>query len=204
MNIIGKALHKFHCFIVGSILGRIMYSKEYFPKGRWFATWKSQGWEWIIPDFWCRFLLNRHRGIKWPVSPLTNIGGNSIHFYADNLDNFQSTNTYYQSYDASIYIGRGTYIAQGVGLITSNHNIYDLDSRSGAEDIIIGEECWIGMNSVVLPGTILGDHTIVGAGSIVTHSFPDGYCVIAGNPAKVIKVLDKNRFQEGKDDEKRI
>lgn len=43
------------------------------------------------------------------------------------------------------------------------------------------------MNSVILPGVVLGEHTVVGAGSIVTKSFSEGYCVIAGNPAKIIK-----------------
>jgi acetyltransferase-like isoleucine patch superfamily enzyme len=46
------------------------------------------------------------------------------------------------------------------------------------------------MNSVIHPGDKLGPHTTVGAGSIVTKSFEDGYCVIAGNPAKLIKKLD--------------
>ncbi len=43
------------------------------------------------------------------------------------------------------------------------------------------------MNSVILPGVQLGDYTVVGAGTVVTKSFPKGRCVIAGNPAKVIK-----------------
>lgn len=44
-----------------------------------------------------------------------------------------------------------------------------------------------------MPGVEIGDHTIVAANSVVTKSFPDGYCVIGGNPAKVIKHLDKNK-----------
>jgi acetyltransferase-like isoleucine patch superfamily enzyme len=43
------------------------------------------------------------------------------------------------------------------------------------------------MNSVVLPGVHLGDHTVVGAGSVVTRSFPEGNCILAGAPARLIK-----------------
>ena len=57
------------------------------------------------------------------------------------------------------------------------------------EDIVLGEQCWIGMNSVILPGVKLGIHTIVGAGSVVTKSFEDGFCIIAGNPAKIIRKI---------------
>lgn len=43
---------------------------------------------------------------------------------------------------------------------------------------------------MILPGITLGDNTIVGAGSVVTKSFPEGNCIIAGNPAKKIRDLD--------------
>jgi acetyltransferase-like isoleucine patch superfamily enzyme len=87
-----------------------------------------------------------------------------------------------------ITIGKGTWISQNVGIITANHDFEgNLDENAAAKDVTIGERCWIGMNSVILPGVILGDRTIVGAGSVVTHSFPEGYCVIAGNPAKIIR-----------------
>ena len=91
-----------------------------------------------------------------------------------------------------ISIGDYTQIAQNVGIISSNHDLYD-NSKHHHDEVRIGNYCWLGMNSVVLPGVNLGDFTIVGAGSIVTKSFPEGYCVIAGNPAKVIKVLEKDK-----------
>jgi acetyltransferase-like isoleucine patch superfamily enzyme len=49
------------------------------------------------------------------------------------------------------------------------------------------------MNAVVLPGVELGDFTVVGAGSVVTHSFRSGYCIIAGNPAKLIRNIDPDK-----------
>ena len=47
---------------------------------------------------------------------------------------------------------------------------------------------------MILPGVHLGPRTVVGAGSVVTKSFPDGFCVVAGNPAKLVRKLDKERF----------
>jgi len=49
----------------------------------------------------------------------------------------------------------------------------------------------LGHSASVMPGVVLGDFTIVGAGAVVTKSFEEGYCVIAGNPAKIIRQLDK-------------
>ena len=46
------------------------------------------------------------------------------------------------------------------------------------------------MNSVILPGVILGGKTIVSDGSVVTKSFLDGNCIITGNPANIIKFLN--------------
>ena len=57
--------------------------------------------------------------------------------------------------------------------------------------VIIGRDCIIGMNSVILPGTQLGNHCVVGANSTVSGIFPDN-CVIVGSPAKVVKQFDLN------------
>ncbi|WP_049750424.1 acyltransferase [Thermosipho melanesiensis] len=72
----------------------------------------------------------------------------------------------------------------------TNHNLSNLDEHPPEEDVIIGKNCWLGINSVILPGVILRPRTIVGAGSVVTKSFPEGNCIIAGNPAKLIKKLN--------------
>ena len=53
---------------------------------------------------------------------------------------------------------------------------------------MIGDDCFIGMNSIILKGTTLGNNVIVGAGSVVHGKFPDNV-IIAGNPAKIVKHL---------------
>jgi acetyltransferase-like isoleucine patch superfamily enzyme len=84
-----------------------------------------------------------------------------------------------------IYVGNYTQIAPNVGIISSNHFILDIRQHMKSE-VHIGEYCRIGMGSVILPGVVLGDFTTVSAGSVVNSSFPNGYCVIAGNPAIII------------------
>ena len=64
-----------------------------------------------------------------------------------------------------------------------------MELHDGPKTVYIEEKCWIGMNSVLLPEVRLGEKTIVGAGSVVTKSFPMGNCIIAGNPAKIIRCL---------------
>lgn len=90
-----------------------------------------------------------------------------------------------------VYIGDYVRIAQNVGIISSNHDLYDSNKHDLTSEVHIGSYSWLGMNSIVLPNVILGKFTIVGAGAVVTKSFPDGFCVIAGNPAKVVKKLDE-------------
>jgi len=91
-----------------------------------------------------------------------------------------------------IEIGDGTIIASGVKIISANHDLYDYNRWIPDRPIKIGRNCWIGANSVILPGIQLGNHVIVGAGTIVTKDFPDNV-VIAGNPAQVIRVLDDEK-----------
>ena len=106
------------------------------------------------------------------------------------MNNFQNFGCYFQNYMGKISIGEGTYIAPNVGLITQNHDINNLDKHVESQEIILGKKCWIGMNAMILPGVVLGDHTIVGAGAVVTKSFPDGHCVIVGNPGKILRKID--------------
>jgi hypothetical protein len=96
-----------------------------------------------------------------------------------------------------IFIGDDTIFGPGVKIISSNHNIADYDRWIPADPIRIGKHCWIGANAVILPGVYLGDGCVVGAGAVVTKSFPAG-SVVGGVPARSLKeaetVSDKERL----------
>lgn len=167
----------------------LFYSRKYL-KGYFFEK-KKIGWYWCAMGLPSR-LWGVNRNIPWPVNPSTIVSNTNIDFDVDNINIFQTPGCYWQNHKAKIIVGKRCWIAPNVGLITTNHDIYNPSKHIGGKEIIIGNDCWIGMNAVVLPGVILGNHTIVGAGAIVTKSFPQGYCVVAGVPAKVVKVLDEN------------
>lgn len=83
-------------------------------------------------------------------------------------------------------------IAANVQLLSNNHDPYDLYILP-CKPVLIKESAWIGAGATILPGVCVGKHSIVGAASVVTKDVPD-YAVVVGNPAKVIKMLDKEKF----------
>tara|TARA_B100000780_G_C21106179_1_gene446717 strand:+ start:1293 stop:1814 length:522 start_codon:yes stop_codon:yes gene_type:complete len=90
-----------------------------------------------------------------------------------------------------IEIGDDCSIAADCKIISGNHNIDRLDTPINTqgyeiEDIKIEKNVWLGFNVLIMPGVSLGSGTVVGAGSVVTKSFPKN-SVIAGSPAKLIK-----------------
>lgn len=167
---------------------KIFYDEKYL-KGRHFEK-SFSGYVFSLKSIWIKNILRLSRPMPFPTA-LTCIISRSenIHFHPDDINNFQSPGTYFQNFSGHIYIGKGSYIAPNVGIITANHKFNDLNSHAEGEDVVIGEKCWIGMNSVILPGVTLGGNTIVAAGSVVTKSFPNGKVVLAGVPAKIIKEI---------------
>lgn len=157
-------------------------SGKFFDEQRYGFVW---AWKGILRSF-----KQRRRGVSWPISRLCRLpNGNNIEFHNSSMNIFQQPGCYFQTYHGKITIGKDVWIAQNVGLITENHDPKNPENHLEPKNIVIGDRCWIGMNAVILPGVILGNNTTVGAGSIVTHSFPNGNCVIAGNPARLIRTL---------------
>ncbi len=170
------------------LLGYLFFDPQYL-RGRYFDS-GFMGWRWVLRSILWQKILGFNRHIPWPVSPFINISSaKNISFDVDDLSNFQMSGSYFQNFSGKIAIGKGTYIAPNVGIITANHDPSDLKRHLPGKNVVIGKNCWIGMNSVILPGVVLGDDTVVGAGSVVTKSFPQGKCVVAGNPANLIRII---------------
>ena len=83
-------------------------------------------------------------------------------------------------------------IAANVQLISNNHDPYDRAVLT-CKPILIKEGAWVGAGATILPGVTIGAHAIVGAATVVTKDVP-GYGVVVGNPAKIVKTLDADKF----------
>lgn len=97
-----------------------------------------------------------------------------------------------------IDIGENVQITHGVTILTHGYDwsvmkaVYGEVSGSCGK-VVIGNNCFIGMNTTILKGTVIGSNSIVGAGSVLTgRKYPDN-SVIAGNPARVICTLEEYR-----------
>ena len=92
----------------------------------------------------------------------------------------------------SIIIEDNVMMGSGVHIYVENHcfddsNIPIIDQgHYQAQKVVLKKGCWIGANAIILPGVTIGENSVVGAGSIVTKSIPNGV-VAVGNPAKIIK-----------------
>lgn len=91
-----------------------------------------------------------------------------------------------------IVVGRNVRYGPNVSIISANHDLLDYDKHVAAEPIKIGDNCWIGAGSILLPGVELGEHVVVAAGSVVTKSFGSNL-LIGGVPASVISEIDEYR-----------
>lgn len=95
-----------------------------------------------------------------------------------------------------VEIGNNVMFAPNVSVYTAGHPIHPDSRNSGYEygiAIAIGDNVWIGGNSVINPGITIGNNCVIGSGSVVTKNIPDN-SIAVGNPAKVIrKITDDDR-----------
>ena len=123
-------------------------------------------------------------------------------FYCDYGFNIEVGKNFFANYNctmldvAKITIGENCFMASNVAIYTAGHPIHP-DSRNSMYEygipVTIGDNVWIGGNTVICPGVTIGSNCVIGAGSVVTKDIPD-WSMAAGNPCRVIrKITDEDK-----------
>lgn len=123
-------------------------------------------------------------------------------FYCDYGTHIEVGKNFFANYNctildvAKVVIGDNCQMAPNVAIYTAGHPVHP-DTRNTAYEygieVTIGDNVWIGGNTVICPGVHIGSNTVIGAGSVVTKDIPD-WVIAAGNPCRVIrKITDADR-----------
>lgn len=123
-------------------------------------------------------------------------------FYCDYGSHIEVGKNFFANYNctiidvAKVRIGDNCQMAPNVAIYTAGHPVHPVSRNSMYEygiEVSIGDNVWIGGNTVILPGVRIGSNTVIGAGSVVTKDIPD-WVIAAGNPCKVIrKITDADK-----------
>lgn len=116
-----------------------------------------------------------------------NWGGHHVHFGKNVYANFNLTLVD----DTHIYIGDHTMIGPNVVIATGGHPLLPELRQKGYQynvPVYIGKNCWIGAGAIIVPGITIGDHSVIGAGSVVTKDIPSNVLAV-GNPCKVLREI---------------
>lgn len=119
-----------------------------------------------------------------------NWGGKNVHFGNGVYANFNLT----MVDDCDIFVGNNVMFGPNVTVSAGTHPIHpELRSKQAQYNIPIhiGNNVWIGANSVILPGVDIGDNSVIGAGSIVTKDIPSNVIAV-GNPCRVLREINEN------------
>ncbi len=119
-----------------------------------------------------------------------NWGGKHVHFGKNVYANFNLTLVD----DTHIYVGDYTMLGPNVVVATGGHPILP-ELREQAyqynASVTIGKNCWLGAGVILVPGVTIGDHTVIGAGSVVTKDIPANV-VAVGNPCRVLREINQH------------
>ena len=123
-------------------------------------------------------------------------------FYCDYGSHIEVGKNFFANYNctiidvAKVRIGDNCQMAPNVAIYTAGHPVYPTTRNSAFEygkEVTIGDNVWLGGNTVVCPGVNIGNNVVIGAGSVVTKDIPD-WSIAAGNPCRVIrKITEEDR-----------
>ena len=96
--------------------------------------------------------------------------------------------------EGKVYIDDYVFFGHGVKILARGHDYRylekDRQEKITEKPIHIKKGAWVSSASIVLGGVTIGENAVVGAGSIVTKNIPNN-AIVAGNPAKIIKYIDR-------------
>jgi acetyltransferase-like isoleucine patch superfamily enzyme len=131
-------------------------------------------------------------------------------FYCDYGTNIEVGKNFFANYNctildvAKVKIGDNCQLAPNVAIYTAGHPLHPVSRNSAYEygkEVVIGDNVWIGGNTVICPGVHIGDNVVIGAGSVVTRDIPD-WTVAAGNLCKVLRrITDDDKKMLFRDEE---
>lgn len=159
--------------------GELVINDSWFPtrKRRYVSEFRLDGGS----SFMCEGDLRLYQGASIYVAP-----GASLVVYGGSFLNTNSTLNCFHH----IEIGKGCAISDNVCITDSDSHYIDGCNERMTGPIIIGDHVWIGKNATILKGVTIGDGVVIGAGSVVTKDVPNN-TIVAGNPAKPIKTIEK-------------
>ena len=131
-------------------------------------------------------------------------------FHCDYGYNIEVGENFFANYNlvildvGKVKIGKNVQFAPNVAIYTAGHPVHPDSRNSGYEygiDITIGDNVWLGGNTVVMPGVHIGNNVVIGGGSVVTKDIPDDVIAV-GNPCRVLrKITEADRKYYFKDRE---
>jgi len=170
---------KIDFFVFGWVINWA-YPQYYRPKYN-YIPYYTLFFHYFIPQKILR--INGH--VKWPVHFTSSIKGHVNIEKGIICDPGDNPNIYIQA-NSKISIGSNVGFGAGTKIISSNHSHIDHSKHNYSKPMVIGNNVFVGANSVLLPAIHIGDNVVIGAGSVVTKSIPSN-SIAVGNPCKVIK-----------------
>ena len=142
----------------------------------------------LFKCFLAQKLLGINRKVPWPVHWTSEVKApENIVRGTETLGSMMGC---YIDGRNGIILEDNVWVGPRVSIISMDHDLLDYNQYKKERPIRIGKNSLLTTNSIILPGVELGPHTVVAAGAVVTKSFQEGNQVLAGNPARVVKLLD--------------
>lgn len=159
--------------------------KLFYPKFRGLKSY------YLFFFFFPQRILGINRFVSWPTHFTSRILYGSRIKAGINTAPGLSNGCYIQGRNGIVF-GNNVRIGPGVGIVSANHDPDNYDDWLPSIPIRIGDNVWIGMNSVIMPGVQIGENCVIGSNSVVTSDIPPN-SIAMGTPCRVVKAKSPYR-----------